>query len=179
MANSSGEHVELECAFDGNPRPAVTWTKDDVIVSDRAVLAFAAVEQSDAGRYVCRARSELGSASGSIDLAIRGPPVITSAKEQFGSLLQCAFTAEPAAQMVKVIDLSRDDSSAIIHESFSHNTTIVELDITVGQYECQVSNELGMASTIIRIQPEGNENFSKMHFKSFPYFGFRIISTTN
>ena len=57
--------------------------------------------------------------------------------------------------MIKVIDLSRDGDEAIIHESYHSNLTVITVDIDVGQYECQVSNELGMASTIIHIQPEG------------------------
>lgn len=158
VANSSGEYVELECAFAGNPTPVVTWTRGtetDEIISDKPMLRFASVQQSDGDRYNCVATSELGRAAGTVDLAVRGPPLITSEKEQFGGLLECAFTSEPLAQIVKVIDLSRDDGDAVIHESYSNNHTVVTIEIEVGQYECQVTNELGMASTVIRIQPEG------------------------
>jgi len=158
VANASGEYVELGCAFSGNPVPVVTWTRGadtDVIISDKSTLRFESVQQSDGGRYNCAAKSELGTAEGTVDLAVRGPPLITSEKEQFGGLLECAFTSEPLAQLVKVIDLSREGKNGVIHESYNNNHTVVTLEIGVGQYECQVSNELGMASTIIRIQPEG------------------------
>ena len=57
--------------------------------------------------------------------------------------------------MVRVLDLSKSEKSAIVHEVFNHNSTKIEIQIDVGQYECQVQNELGMTSTVIAILPEG------------------------
>lgn len=158
VANTSGEYIELSCGFSGNPAPIVSWTREidpEFILAEGPKLIFDSVQQTDGGRYNCIAQSELGTALGTVELAVRGPPMIISEKEQFGNVLECAFTAEPIAQMVKVIDLSKDDVTAIIHESYQNNGTVITVDIDVGQYECQVSNELGMASTIIHIQPEG------------------------
>lgn len=155
IANESGEHVELECEVVGNPAPAVTWTLNDVIISEGKLLTFNPVSQADAGKYFCEASNEFGSVIDLVELAVRGPPLIMSAKEQFGRVLECAFTAEPTAQMVKVIDLSKIGGDEIVHESYEENRTQISIEIEAGQYECQVRNELGMASTIIRMHPEG------------------------
>jgi len=157
VANSSGQEVQLECDFAGNPKPEVFWTKtgSDKVLAQGQKIRFESVQQSDAGRFNCIAQSPLGEAKDSIDLAIRGPPAIISAREQWGKTLECAFTAEPLPQVVRVLDLSKSEKSAIVHEVFNHNSTKIEIQIDVGQYECQVQNELGMTSTVIAILPEG------------------------
>ena len=107
--------------------------------------------------------------SDSIDLAIRGPPAIISAREQWGKILECAFTAEPLPQVVRVLDLSKSEKSAIVHEVFNHNSTKIEIQIDVGQYECQVQNELGMTSTVIAILPEGKILKRKFQKSEYQY----------
>ncbi|XP_014676111.1 PREDICTED: hemicentin-2-like [Priapulus caudatus] len=57
-----GERLELECASDGHPTPAISWMKGaTVIQSDTPLLIFAEISRDDEGTYACSATNDLGS----------------------------------------------------------------------------------------------------------------------
>lgn len=66
-----GSTHQLECAVRGNPLPIVQWFKNDANIDNspdytitynngEAVLKFDQVEDTDAGKYTCRATNRLG-----------------------------------------------------------------------------------------------------------------------
>ena len=68
VANSSGQEVQLECDFAGNPKPEVFWTKtgSDKVLAQGQKIRFESVQQTDAGRFNCIAQSPLGEAKGKL-----------------------------------------------------------------------------------------------------------------
>ena len=89
MVANSGEAVDLQCAFDGNPRPTVKWAKmgddNDVLADSSGTLTFPFVKQEDAGIYQCVATSSMGVARNNVTLVVRGPPIITSNQGNIGT----------------------------------------------------------------------------------------------
>ena len=75
--------VNLQCYFDGNPKPTVSWRRTNYRGEeeffDQESLFFSDVQVEDTGEYYCRAISPLGEAESKIKMAVRGPPIITSA----------------------------------------------------------------------------------------------------
>lgn len=76
---NASDTATLSCNFDGNPIPTVTWYKNDLkIDSKNGDLKLENVDQMATGEYKCEGRSELGRAESSVQLVVRGPPIITS-----------------------------------------------------------------------------------------------------
>ena len=75
--------VNLQCYFDGNPKPTISWKRTDQMgeekIFNQESLFFSSVKVEDSGEYFCRAKSPLGEAEGKIKMSVRGPPLITSA----------------------------------------------------------------------------------------------------
>ncbi|XP_069729285.1 hemicentin-2 [Phaenicophaeus curvirostris] len=75
-----GEDVTLECWVSGVPPPHVAWYKGEQVVvtfapsTQRAVLRLQAVREEDAGRYVCKALGEAGTAFDSTVLDVGSAP---------------------------------------------------------------------------------------------------------
>ena len=79
MVVNASDTATLSCNFDGNPIPTVTWYKNDLKVdSKNGDLKLENVDQMATGEYKCEGRSELGRAESSVQLVVRGPPIITS-----------------------------------------------------------------------------------------------------
>lgn len=77
--------VTLDCVANGNPRPQIKWLRngEDINISDldtrfRLVgtgsLQIAAITETDAGNYQCRASNSIDSADIQISLMIQVPP---------------------------------------------------------------------------------------------------------
>ncbi|XP_075928964.1 basement membrane-specific heparan sulfate proteoglycan core protein isoform X5 [Petromyzon marinus] len=92
-----GENVKLYCRATGDPKPTLTWRRQDGALPAEALtevtgvgtLVLPAVRASHAGAYVCVASSAAGAAEARIELAVRpggavpllpppGPPPTTS-----------------------------------------------------------------------------------------------------
>ena len=64
-----GDNVPLHCDANGDPRPLVTWKKDDQILQQSNTttsILITNIELRDAGTYVCTAKNRAGSVSQSI-----------------------------------------------------------------------------------------------------------------
>ncbi|XP_041089380.1 uncharacterized protein LOC121303050 [Polyodon spathula] len=78
-----GNSLALTCSAHGNPRPIITWRKDDVIIEsgDKLELSnetvfLSPVGRASAGRYECQASNEEGNVTYSAQLQVLGPPVM-------------------------------------------------------------------------------------------------------
>ena len=75
-----GDDVSLHCEVGGEPKPRITWTKEDGKLLTRATsggekgeeLRIKRVEPGDEGVYYCRADNPVGTVSGSVSLIVHG-----------------------------------------------------------------------------------------------------------
>ncbi|KAK6011907.1 immunoglobulin I-set domain protein, partial [Ostertagia ostertagi] len=92
-ANVGDLIATLSCNLEGNPEPQIAWFKDDkeLIVSSSkyqarysdglSELTIKNIEESDAGRYSCRATNELGSITTKANLTVGKRKAETSPAE--------------------------------------------------------------------------------------------------
>lgn len=73
MDVEDGDNVTLQCDAIGDPMPNVLWMKDGDILQDSnttTALHIPNIELKDAGRYVCTATNEAGSASRNVQVRV-------------------------------------------------------------------------------------------------------------
>lgn len=58
----TGEQLRLVCHASGSPQPAISWTKDDTVITKGSELAIDSVDTHHNGLYTCVAENDLGSA---------------------------------------------------------------------------------------------------------------------
>ncbi|KAJ8286530.1 hypothetical protein GJAV_G00040200 [Gymnothorax javanicus] len=103
-----GNSLSLTCSAHGNPRPIITWTKDDMSVekdggtkAEDGTLTIGAVTREMAGVYKCHVSNSEGSLSYTTKLRVKGPPVIlrppkdTTLNISQNAQLQCRAEAYP------------------------------------------------------------------------------------
>ncbi|XP_075689566.1 hemicentin-1 [Rhinoderma darwinii] len=108
----SNQPVTLECKASGNPKPDVTWSKDNhpiiatgelsVTISEEGqILQITSVQPFDAGVYKCVASSIAGSADLTYVLQVHVPPSISGSNEPISVIinnpvrLECEATGFP------------------------------------------------------------------------------------
>ena len=57
------ENINLICETIGNPRPSVTWIKNEVTVTHDETLVFSSFDAANRGFYKCMSSNHLGFAS--------------------------------------------------------------------------------------------------------------------
>ncbi|XP_060110962.1 protein turtle homolog A isoform X2 [Heteronotia binoei] len=95
------EPLTLTCSAAGNPRPVVTWKRNnqavrggDKVQVKNGTLIIANVERASAGSYTCHATSEEGTITHTTRLLVQGPPVIVVPPQNITvNLTQDAFLA--------------------------------------------------------------------------------------
>jgi len=156
VANKS-ESFELICEAEGNPKPEITWSDSyGDIIATGSILTIEEVAYHHYGAYSCRAENSLGTAVTYMNLSVRGSPYIKSPPAQAAPYLNCDFVAEPRAELVEIIDLATDEvifQNSNFQNSNSENEVKVKLE--EGKYECRVTNELGVSSVAIQLEPTG------------------------
>ena len=78
------QNAVFQCSATGNPRPTITWSQahgsglsDSLQFEPNGQLVLRRVALADSGRYICAARSALGSANISASLQVEGKRKIT------------------------------------------------------------------------------------------------------
>jgi len=161
---NASDTATLSCNFDGNPIPTVTWYKNDLkIDSKNGDLKLENVDQMATGEYKCEGRSELGRAESSVQLVVRGPPIITSESDQFGNVFSCGYISEPGLESIQIIDMDAEDvNESIVYESADVTSDVVKIEPGTGRYECKVTNSLGTTTKFIVLHPQGVSSESKI-----------------
>ncbi|KAG9270632.1 hypothetical protein AMEX_G15603 [Astyanax mexicanus] len=104
-----GDSLTLSCGAHGNPKPTVTWRKDDSMVEKHdkiqllnGTLSLAKVTRETAGIYKCHVSNVEGNLTHSTQLQVKGPPVILISPEDTtmnmsqDAVLQCQANAYPS-----------------------------------------------------------------------------------
>nr|XP_056708650.1 protein turtle homolog A [Euleptes europaea] len=155
------EPLSLTCSAAGNPRPVVTWKRDNQAIGGggrvqvkNGTLIIASVERASAGAYTCHATSEEGAITHTTRLLVQGPPVIVVPPQNVTiNLTQDAFLACQAEAYPANLTYSWFlGSTNVFHLSHLQSRIRVLVDGSLlvqkttpedsGQYTCIPSNGL-------------------------------------
>ncbi|XP_029296495.1 protein turtle homolog A [Cottoperca gobio] len=104
-----GDSLTLSCGAHGNPRPTVVWHKDESQIEKHekikvlnGTLSLASVERNISGVYKCHVSNSEGNLTHSMQLQVKGPPIIIISPEDTtlnmsqDAVLQCQADAYPS-----------------------------------------------------------------------------------
>uniref|UniRef100_A0A3P9KWA6 Cell adhesion molecule L1-like b n=1 Tax=Oryzias latipes TaxID=8090 RepID=A0A3P9KWA6_ORYLA len=162
-----GEELQLECITAGLPTPDVTWMKMGEKLPDQAklsnfnkTLTVSAVEETDQGRYMCKASNSAGETVHYFHVIVEEPPVWLGDPPQ-GQItpvgsdvhIKCSVGGKPPPDITwrRNGELFRDDSennkrvlddTVVLHKAKSQDS---------GVYQCEASNPHGRILANINI----------------------------
>ncbi|CAF89668.1 unnamed protein product, partial [Tetraodon nigroviridis] len=157
----------LPCVTLGNPKPDVTWLKDDELIkiSDRVtILDYGAlkihnVRKEDAGQYRCVARNSFGlSISKPVTIEVQVPARILQvpkeSKVAYGGLvsLQCNATGNPVPT-ITWLENGNTISGASVDEALSGDVIQSVLKVRVSKpalYTCLASNRHSAGANTVK-----------------------------
>ncbi|CAB1417674.1 unnamed protein product [Pleuronectes platessa] len=104
-----GDSLTLSCGAHGNPRPTVVWHKDESPIEKHekikvlnGTLSLASVTRNISGVYKCHVSNSEGNLTHSLQLQVKGPPIIIISPEDTtlnmsqDGVLQCQADAYPS-----------------------------------------------------------------------------------
>ncbi|XP_040897970.1 protein turtle homolog A [Toxotes jaculatrix] len=104
-----GDSLTLSCGAHGNPRPTVVWHKDESPIEKHekikvlnGTLSLASVTRNISGVYKCHVSNTEGNLTHSMQLQVKGPPIIiiypedTTLNMSQDAVLQCQADAYPS-----------------------------------------------------------------------------------
>nr|XP_057920833.1 muscle, skeletal receptor tyrosine-protein kinase [Doryrhamphus excisus] len=157
----------LPCVTLGNPKPEVTWLKDDELikVSDRVnILDYGAlkinnIQKDDAGQYRCVARNSFGLAfSKPVTIEVQAPArILRVPKEKrvaYGSQisLECNATGNPIPT-ITWLENGNTISGASVDETLVGEVILSVLKVTVNKpalYTCLASNRHSAGANTVK-----------------------------
>ncbi|XP_041666180.1 muscle, skeletal receptor tyrosine-protein kinase isoform X2 [Cheilinus undulatus] len=157
----------LPCVTLGNPKPDVTWLKDDELIkiSDRVtILDYGAlkihnIQKEDAGQYRCVARNSFGLAfSKPVTIEVQAPArILRVPKEKkvaYGSQisLECNATGNPTPT-ITWLENGNMISGASVEETLSGEIILSVLKVTVNKpalYTCLASNKHSAGANTVK-----------------------------
>ncbi|KAM7393131.1 hypothetical protein PAMA_007992 [Pampus argenteus] len=157
----------LPCVTFGNPKPDVTWLKDDELikVSDRVtILDYGAlkihnIQKEDAGQYRCVARNSFGLAfSKPVTIEVQAPArILRVPKEKkvaYGSQisLECNATGNPIPT-ITWLENGNTISGASVDETLVGEVILSVLKVTVNKpalYTCLASNRHSAGANTVK-----------------------------
>ncbi|XP_050933200.1 LOW QUALITY PROTEIN: obscurin [Lates calcarifer] len=162
-----GQTIKLTCKVTGSPKPVVTWLKDGlpleddprhIITADRfgtCSLILDSLTAEDSGQYTCYATSSMGTAGTLAKVVVQAPPRFVSRLESAclieGEDIQftCSTLSTPLPRVRWLKDgreLTDKQKYLILNDARSGIlclTVISATEADIGQYECELWNELG------------------------------------
>ncbi|KAM6922089.1 obscurin [Xenentodon cancila] len=166
-ATKIGETIKLTCRVSGSPKPLISWIKDGhpleddprhIITADRSgtcSLILDSLTAEDSGQYACYATNSMGSAGTLAKLVVQAPPRFLSRLESAclidGEDIQffCSTLTVPLPRIRWLKDgrdLTDCHKYSIVSDARSgilSLTVIRATEADIGQYECELWNELG------------------------------------
>ncbi|XP_010139814.1 PREDICTED: hemicentin-2-like, partial [Buceros rhinoceros silvestris] len=163
-----GEDVTLECWVSGVPPPHITWYKGEQVVAafpsgtQRAVLRLQAVQEEDAGQYVCEALGEAGITFDDTVLDVGSAPHFP---EPLGDLtvevgdsvsLLCRVEGSPPLR----VTWSRQDGEPVTgwHRRLEAAELLIDSASLDDQavYICEAENEFGKIQAEVKLTVTGH-----------------------
>ncbi|CAI5639462.1 unnamed protein product [Oreochromis niloticus] len=162
-----GQTIKLTCKVSGSPKPEISWLKDGlpleddprhIITADRSGCCSLIVDSltaEDSGEYACYATSFMGSAGTLAKVVVQTPPRFVSRLESAclieGEDIQfsCSTFTTPLPRIRWLKDgkeLTEQQKYLIMNDARSGILSLTVVGATeadIGQYECELWNELG------------------------------------
>ncbi|XP_027884375.1 obscurin isoform X11 [Xiphophorus couchianus] len=162
-----GQTIKLTCRVLGFPKPVVSWIKDGlpleddprhIVSADRSgtcSLVLDCLTAEDSGQYMCYATSSMGSAGTLAKVVVQAPPRFVSRLESAclidGEEIQfsCSTLTTPLPRIRWLKDgkeLTDSNKYSIVNDARSGILSLTVIGATeadIGQYECELWNELG------------------------------------
>uniref|UniRef100_A0A1Q3FR61 Putative axon guidance receptor dscam n=1 Tax=Culex tarsalis TaxID=7177 RepID=A0A1Q3FR61_CULTA len=142
----SGEQLRLVCHASGSPPPAITWNRDNAVLTRGSELAIESVDSHHTGLYTCVAENDLGVARKMYRLDVMSSPQHwgepTSYVEVFKDedlSLECGMHANPPASN----QWSKENEILDEFDDVLELNTIQPHDS--GLYTCEAENIFGTA----------------------------------
>ncbi|CAL1569816.1 unnamed protein product [Knipowitschia caucasica] len=157
----------LPCVTFGNPKPDVTWLKDDeliklserVTILDYGALKIHTIQKEDAGQYRCVARNSFGLAfSKPVTIEVQAPArILRVPKEKrvaYGSQisLECNATGNPIPT-ITWLENGNTISGASVDETLVADVILSVLKVTVTKpalYTCLASNRHSAGANTVK-----------------------------
>ncbi|XP_073909095.1 hemicentin-2 isoform X2 [Castor canadensis] len=175
----AGEALDLNCAATGDPEPQLSWSKNGMALQGgrpEGSVYFKAIEPSDAGTYRCEASNSAGVDAWELELRVLEPPHWGD-DETSGLLervagenasLPCPARGTPKPQVMwrkgpSLEPLSGRPGVAVLDDGSLFLSSVSPMDS--GDYECQATNEVGLASRrttlVVYVPPSIREDSRK------------------
>ncbi|CAN9500397.1 unnamed protein product [Ophioblennius macclurei] len=163
----TGQTIKLTCRVSGSPNPVISWLKDGlpleddprhIITADRSgtcSLILDSLSAEDSGQYACYATSSMGNAGTLAKVVVQAPPRFVSRLESAcliegeDILFVCSTLTTPLPRIRWLKDgreLTDLQKYSIMNDARSGILSLTVMGATVddiGQYECELWNELG------------------------------------
>ncbi|XP_018006965.1 nephrin isoform X2 [Hyalella azteca] len=182
---NTNDSVELTCRATGLPKPTFSWHRGTEDISSKAtqyddssVLTIQRVSASDTGRFLCRAKNEVGKDSANFTVLVNHKPVMDSSGlyERAGAelggtgTLRCRATGSPS---ISFTWFTRDNTpiEAALYSRFQNRYSVSDSELVDGLatyesvltianvtikdhgiFQCQAMNSHGYTNTIITLE---------------------------
>ncbi|XP_016100508.1 vascular cell adhesion protein 1 [Sinocyclocheilus grahami] len=166
-----GEHLEIACHADGNPKPKIFWWKlgetEPEHQSQNNKLIISNASWSQAGWYRCGASNNVGSQQMSVKVIVTGPPNIPKIqlshrgelKEGENITIFCSSDGGPAK--LKLYRQSQSTATGGPNES-AVLLNISSIQITdAGIYICEAKNDFGIERSTMNITVKAQHGISR------------------
>ncbi|XP_016358815.1 vascular cell adhesion protein 1-like [Sinocyclocheilus anshuiensis] len=166
-----GEHLEITCHADGNPKPKIFWWKlgetEPEHQSQNNKLIISKACWSQAGWYRCGASNNVGSQQMSVKVIVTGPPNIPKIqlshrgelKEGENITIFCSSDGGPAE--LKLYRQSQSVATGDPNES-AVLLNISSIQITdAGIYICEAKNDFGIERSTMNITVKAQHGISR------------------
>ncbi|XP_077194679.1 neuronal cell adhesion molecule isoform X29 [Paroedura picta] len=169
---SPGEHGNLICRANGNPKPNISWLTNGVSIAiapedpsrrvDGDTIIFTDVQERSSAVYQCNASNEYGYllANAFVNVLAVAPRILTPRNQLYQviankpALLHCAFFGSP----VPSIEWFKGAKGSILqgeHYVF-HNNGTLEIPVaqkdSSGTYTCVAGNKLGKVQNEVQLE---------------------------
>uniref|UniRef100_A0A3Q3H349 Obscurin, cytoskeletal calmodulin and titin-interacting RhoGEF a n=1 Tax=Kryptolebias marmoratus TaxID=37003 RepID=A0A3Q3H349_KRYMA len=159
-----GQTIKLTCRVSGSPKPVISWIKglpleDDprhIITADRSgtcSLVLDCLTSEDSGQYMCYATSSMGKARTLAKVLVQPPRFVSRLEsacliegEDIQFSCSTRTTPLPRIWLKDGRELISDDKYSVVNDGRSGILSLTVIEATeadIGQYECELWNELG------------------------------------
>lgn len=166
-----GDHLEITCHADGNPKPTILWWKlgetEPEQQSQNHKLIISNASWSQAGWYRCNASNNVGSQQMSVNIIVVGPPNIPKIQLSHGGELKegenlsifCSSDGGPAE--LKLYRQSQSAATGVRNDS-AVLLNISSIQITdAGIYICEAKNDFGTERSTMNITVKAQHSISR------------------